>query len=83
MTEAWIPRGLKEEQAAHYVGLSVGSFRAHVMPDVPPVKITPGRQIWLREHLDAWLNARAGIMPAALANKYDPYEEIMGRNGTH
>jgi predicted DNA-binding transcriptional regulator AlpA len=84
MTEQWVPRGLREEQAAHYVGLSVSSFRSHVAADVPPVRITPGRNIWLREHLDAWLNRRAGISPeAGLVPQLDPYEELMRNHGTH
>lgn len=84
MTEQWVPRGLREEQAAHYVGLSVSSFRSYVVADVPPVKITPGRNIWLRDQLDAWLNRRAGIAPAtSAASKYNDYEQIMGANGAH
>lgn len=51
MSEAWIPRALRAEQAALYVGLSLSTFLAQVAPGVPPVKLTAKRQAWLREDL--------------------------------
>lgn len=56
------PRGMHERFAAAYVGLSrtlirrlrrAGEFPA-------PIPITRGRQVWLREDLDDWLNDKAG-----------------------
>ena len=61
----WIPRVLREPAAAEYVGLSPGAFRRHVVPAVRPIPLTPGRQGWLREDLDAWIDARAGRPDAA------------------
>lgn len=54
------PRGLSEPLAAAYVGLSESTFRAQVIPEVKPVALTKGRQVWLREDLDAWLDRKAG-----------------------
>jgi hypothetical protein len=54
------PRGLREELAAEYVGLSVSSFRTLVANEVAAVRLSRGRKVWLREALDAWLDARAG-----------------------
>lgn len=57
---AWAPRGMREEDAAYYVGVSPSTFRAQVKPEVPPVPLTQGRQVWLREDLDAYLDRKAG-----------------------
>lgn len=61
MPERW-PRGLRESDAADYVGLSVTSVRAlRAARDFPaPVQLTPGSLIYLREDVDAWLDRRAG-----------------------
>lgn len=40
------PRGLSEPLAAAYVGLSESTFRAQVIPEVRPVALTKGRQVW-------------------------------------
>ncbi|CAM2754926.1 hypothetical protein CFR75_06270 [Komagataeibacter xylinus] len=83
MSEAWIPRGLRVEQAALYVGLSVSTFLAQVAPQVPPVKLTVRRQIWLREDLDRWLDVRAGRTGAAREELGgNAYEQLMGGYGT-
>lgn len=60
------PRGLREELAAEYVGLAPSTFRREVgARRAPrPVALTPGRQVWLREDLDAYLDRLAG-RPAA------------------
>ncbi|MGS0647987.1 helix-turn-helix transcriptional regulator [Komagataeibacter melomenusus] len=82
MTEAWIPRGLRLEQAATYVGLSATTFLAQVAPDVPPVRLTVKRKVWLRDDLDRWLDARAGRAPSAGASRsQDEYEKMMGGYG--
>ncbi len=52
------PRGLSEDLAAAYVGVSASTFRAYVIPDVQEVWVTPGRKVWLREDLDRWLDGR-------------------------
>lgn len=57
------PRGMKETHAAAYLGLSTTTFRQVVVPAVPAIRVTPGRIVWLREDLDAWLDARAGRRP--------------------
>jgi predicted DNA-binding transcriptional regulator AlpA len=56
------PRGLREEMAADYVGLSKGTFRTEVGAGraPAPIRITPGRIIWLRDALDKWLDDLAG-----------------------
>lgn len=70
------PRGLSDDLAAAYVGLGLTKFRELVkdgaarieanqgtrppraMPQ--PVRLTPGRLVWLREDLDAWLDEMRG-----------------------
>lgn len=62
------PRRMRVEEAARYVGLSVTAFRDL---DLPSVRIG-GTVGWLRDDLDAWLDARAGraaALPAA--NEWD------------
>lgn len=61
------PRGMREDIAAEYVGLSVGSLRAEVLRQrmAPPVRLTPGRIVYLREHLDAYLDQAAGGPPTS------------------
>ncbi|KAA5609133.1 hypothetical protein F1189_25850 [Rhodovastum atsumiense] len=61
------PRGLSEDLAAAYVGLSSSTFRREVGAGRAPasVRLTPGRQVWLREDLDAWLDRLAGRAPAS------------------
>ena len=71
---AWVPRGLPAPAAAYYIGFSVTSFRAHVAPVVPAVRISPGRLVWLREDLDRWLDGRRGSLPAP--ENLDPFLEI-------
>ncbi len=53
---AYPPRRMRAPEAARYVGLSETAFRAL---DLPAVRIgaTVG---WLRDELDAWLDAQAG-----------------------
>ncbi|MDR3534236.1 MAG: hypothetical protein P4L90_27185 [Rhodopila sp.] len=59
------PRGMREPLAAAYVGLSESSLRAEVKAGkVKPVWLTAGRQVYLREDLDAYLDRAAGRTPA-------------------
>lgn len=53
---AYPPRRMRVEEAARYVGLSETAFRALALPEVR----IGGTVGWLREVLDAWLDARAG-----------------------
>ena len=56
------PRGMREALAADYVGLSFSTFRREWSESraPAPVHLTPGRQVWLREDLDQWLDRKAG-----------------------
>lgn len=56
---AFPPRLMRAAAAAHYLGMSESSFRATVAPELQKVEIG-GMVGWLREDLDAWLDARAG-----------------------
>ena len=66
------PRALSQPLAAAYTGLSEGSFRAHVMKEVPPVRLSKKRIAWLREDLDAWLDRKAGKDPAETTGRPGP-----------
>lgn len=67
------PPVLHEAWAAAYLSLSPTTFRAAVVPDVAPVKLTPGRVGWLRADLDKWLARRAG--PAASSASQNPWDD--------
>ncbi len=62
-------RCLREDDAATYVSLSVTAFRreweAGRAP--PPVKLTEGRQGWVIEALDAYLNRLVTASPKLVA----------------
>lgn len=60
---------MREELAAEYVGLSASTFRTEVAAGRAPaaVWLTAGRKIWLRDALDHWLDAKAGV-----ANDHHP-----------
>lgn len=66
------PRGLREDLAAQYVGLSVSSIRTlRGRGDFPaPVSLTRGRLVFLRDQLDAWLDQKAGGRPLAGAGDW-------------
>lgn len=59
--DAW-PRGMRDEIAAAYVGLSLTTFLREVAAGKAPrpTWITKGRKIWLKEKLDAWLDEKDG-----------------------
>jgi hypothetical protein len=65
------PPVLHEAWAAAYLSLSQTTFRAAVVPEVAPVKLTPGRNGWLRKDLDKWLARRAGTAASSEANPWD------------
>ncbi|GAA0575778.1 hypothetical protein GCM10009416_13090 [Craurococcus roseus] len=57
----WTPRGLPLTATALYVGLGKSTWLELVEKGDAPegVFLTPGRKVWLREDLDAWLDERA------------------------
>lgn len=57
---AW-PRALSADLAASYVSLGQSTWLREVKQGraPAPVQITPGRRVWLREDLDAWLDRRS------------------------
>lgn len=57
------PRAMSIDLACAYCGVSVTTWRGLVDRDEAPkpVWVTRGRQVWLREKLDEWLDAKAGI----------------------
>ena len=61
------PRGLSEPLAAAYVGLGVSTFRREVDAGraPKPARLTPGRMVWLRDDLDAYLDRCAGRVSAS------------------
>ena len=65
------PRALSAPLAAAYVSLSEASFRTAVAPELRAVHLTRRRVAWLREDLDAWLDARAGR--AAPSSENNPW----------
>ncbi|MBR0676655.1 AlpA family phage regulatory protein [Roseomonas alkaliterrae] len=68
------PRALRAELAALYCGMSESAWLALVKGGgaPPPVRLTPRIPVWLREDLDAWLDARAGRAAASMAaNPWD------------
>ena len=70
------PRGLREDLAANYIGLSASSLRAAVKRgEAPhPVRLTRARLVWLREDLDAYLDAKAvRAAPSAAPTDENPW----------
>lgn len=60
--DAW-PRGMRDDVAAAYVGLSRSTFLREVQAGAAPepCNITNGRRIWLRDQLDDWLDELFGV----------------------
>jgi predicted DNA-binding transcriptional regulator AlpA len=54
------PRFLRAEKAAAYLDVSKTHFLTIVAPELKAIQLSPGVKGWLREDLDAWLDARAG-----------------------
>jgi predicted DNA-binding transcriptional regulator AlpA len=61
---AFAPRLMRAAAAAYYLGMSVTAFRTTVAPTITQVRIG-GIIGWLREDLDAWLDARTGRATAS------------------
>lgn len=51
------PRALRAPLAAAYMGMSEQTFRLHIAPKIRPVHPIPTLTAWLREDLDAYLDA--------------------------
>lgn len=64
VAQAFPPRLMRAPVAAYYLGMSETAFRGTVAPAVAEVRIG-GIVGWLREDLDAWLDARAGRAAAS------------------
>jgi hypothetical protein len=60
--DAW-PRGMRVSVAATYVGLKESTFSAKVKSGemVQPAFYSGRLPIWLKEHLDVWLDEQSGI----------------------
>lgn len=77
MTEApryYPPAAMGADDAAAYVGLGTSTFRREVVAgNAPrPVHPVPGRAVWRRADLDAWLDRLAGdVAASAAANPWD------------
>ncbi len=74
------PRGLREELAAAYIGLSVTAFRTEVASKRAPQPfwLTRGRKAWLKDALDEYLDRLAGrTSPAA---QDDPWQRAIDRS---
>lgn len=56
------PRGMRARTAADYLGISTGLLHAEVRDGraPKPVRLTRSRLVWLKEDLDAWLDAKTG-----------------------
>ena len=68
------PAVLHEEWAAAYLSLSPATFRAVVMPQVKPIRLTERRQGWLRSDLDKWIAARAN--PESSSDKGNGWDNV-------
>lgn len=60
------PAAMADDLAASYVGLGETTFRAVMERDgVAPFRPTPGRKLWRRMDLDAWLDRAGGSVAAS------------------
>lgn len=66
------PRGLSRDQAAAYVGISVGLFDRKIAPRVPCLLIG-ARKLWDRTVLDRYLDAYG------TSDQHETKEEALGR----
>ncbi len=65
------PRGMRAATAADYVGVSVSTLRAIVRKGgLKPIRLTPGRIVYLREDLDSYLDRAAGRGPLSTGNEW-------------
>lgn len=75
------PRALRAPLAAAYLGVSRSLLHELVARgELPrPIHITPGTAVWLRDQLDAWLDARAGRAPAS--PQRNSWDALLGGDG--
>lgn len=73
------PRGMSEEMAAAYIGLSPSILRRESDSGKGPKRhaITSGRNIYLREELDGYLDRIAGKASPSATNSFAhiPYDD--------
>lgn len=72
------PRGLREELAAAYVGMSVNGLRTKVEAGEiePPRRHSSGRIVYLRDNLDAYLDRLFNVAdPPTTSAAPDPVSE--------
>jgi predicted DNA-binding transcriptional regulator AlpA len=62
------PRFLRAEKAAAYLDVSKTHFLATIAPDLQAINLSPAVKGWLREDLDAWLDAKRGGEAPSQAN---------------
>jgi len=79
---SWVPRALREEDAAYYLSLSPSTFRSEVaVGRIPaPIRLTVGRQAWLRDDLDAYLDRLSGKTTVE-KNDGSEWMKAVNRNG--
>ncbi len=65
------PRGMSIDTAAAYVGLSASAIRSAVARgEFPaPVRLLGRRLVFYRDHIDTWLDKKAGFVAAV--NSWD------------
>lgn len=68
------PRGLREDLAAAYVGISVNGLRAKVEAGEiqPPRRHSSGRIVYLRDSLDAYLDRLFNVADAPITSAARP-----------
>ena len=69
------PRGMPEQLAAAYVGLSVSRFQACVVPEVAGIQITERIRIWVKDDLDDWLDRLSGRVPSS--GGINPWDRVL------
>lgn len=56
---------MRAPMASAYVGVSPAAFMQHIAPMLTSISPTPGTRAWLKEDLDAFLDAKAGRVAAS------------------
>ncbi len=79
LPDAW-PRGMPQEVAAAYLGVSESTLRSQVDVGAAPEPVRIGRRIvWLREDLDAYLDRLANRASAPRSAVMEAIERGKGR----
>ncbi|BCI68136.1 hypothetical protein AAJCM20276_27600 [Acetobacter aceti] len=76
MSETITPRLLSREQAAYYVGMSVGLFRDIVEPFVRPISLDRRRRLWDRVALDRWIDSKSDIAMREQSENANPLDAL-------